>query len=306
MCDSTRLAELSGVTVIDSFPARDLAVGGSGKGLEALPLWMIFADRSETVADQTRALVTFSETNQGYIFPASDGRDAEIPAIEMFESLGLGFLSPWLKLSNEKDDSIDELLGNTEFKPIAELKERWRGAIAETRGHRSGGHRFVNAGNGYSKISQFQQLNEHLFAATDSFLKKRPDAQCDVLGTAIEWNVDLMLEQLKSSHRDCIDQLFVSCQPRFQSFIVTRMTQAMGDVVVRPTSEYGVTYDQLDSVIAALLGLFHIDQMPANVPWLTGADGQRILGRLTPGRPSNWRQLVRVMADFSPILLNEA
>jgi anhydro-N-acetylmuramic acid kinase len=33
---------------------------------------------------------------------------------------------------------------------------------------------------------------------------------------------------------------------------------------------------------------------------LTGAEGQRILGRLTPGRPSNWRQLVRVMADFHP------
>ena len=56
----------------------------------------------------------------------------------------------------------------------------------------------------------------------------------------------------------------------------------------------------MGAVVAAVLGLFHIDQMPANIPWLTGAESQRILGRLTPGRPSNWRQLLRSMADFHP------
>ena len=48
------------------------------------------------------------------------------------------------------------------------------------------------------------------------------------------------------------------------------------------------------------MGLLYIDQMPANIPWLTGADSQRILGRLTPGRPGSWRQLIRSMADFHP------
>ena len=40
MCDATRLAELSGVTVIDAFPSRDIAVGGQGTRLEALPYWI--------------------------------------------------------------------------------------------------------------------------------------------------------------------------------------------------------------------------------------------------------------------------
>jgi hypothetical protein len=56
----------------------------------------------------------------------------------------------------------------------------------------------------------------------------------------------------------------------------------------------------LDSLVAALLGMFHIDQMPANVPTITGASAQRILGRLTPGRPSNWRHLIRAMAQHQP------
>jgi hypothetical protein len=33
---------------------------------------------------------------------------------------------------------------------------------------------------------------------------------------------------------------------------------------------------------------------------LTGANSQRILGRLTIGRASNWRQLLRAMADYQP------
>ena len=58
--------------------------------------------------------------------------------------------------------------------------------------------------------------------------------------------------------------------------------------------------NQLQAIVAAMLGLLHIDQMPANVPWLTNANSQRILGRLSPGRPASWRQLVRCMADFHP------
>ncbi len=54
------------------------------------------------------------------------------------------------------------------------------------------------------------------------------------------------------------------------------------------------------SLIAAMLGFLHVDQMPANLPSLTGANQQRILGRLTPGRPNSWRNLLREMADHEP------
>lgn len=76
------------------------------------------------------------------------------------------------------------------------------------------------------------------------------------------------------------------------------------------SDRWNVQFERLDSVIgseinlealvAAILGMFHIDQLPGNLPMLTGATSQRILGRLTPGRPSNWRQLIRAMAQHHP------
>ena len=53
LCDRHRLSELCGLNVIDAFPARDLAVGGNGQMLEALPLWILLADRNERIAHAT-------------------------------------------------------------------------------------------------------------------------------------------------------------------------------------------------------------------------------------------------------------
>ena len=97
MCDATRLAEQCGVTVIDAFPARDLCVGGHATGLEALPNWILFADRNAKIANQTRCLVSVDETAKTYVLPASDGLDAELPAIQHFSSIGFEFLNEFVK-----------------------------------------------------------------------------------------------------------------------------------------------------------------------------------------------------------------
>ncbi|MFN6110420.1 MAG: hypothetical protein ACK493_08590, partial [Planctomycetota bacterium] len=50
----------------------------------------------------------------------------------------------------------------------------------------------------------------------------------------------------------------------------------------------------------ALLGALFVDQMPANVPLLSGATVQRLLGRITPGTPASWRNLLINMTDSHP------
>ena len=42
LCDGVRLAESSGLNVIDAFPARDLVHGGQGGPILALPEWILF------------------------------------------------------------------------------------------------------------------------------------------------------------------------------------------------------------------------------------------------------------------------
>ncbi len=69
---------------------------------------------------------------------------------------------------------------------------------------------------------------------------------------------------------------------------------------IRSATDFGFDAGTLQAAFAAILGTMHIDQMPANLTWLTGADVPRILGRLTPGSSTAWRRLLREMADYHP------
>ena len=48
---------------------------------------------------------------------------------------------------------------------------------------------------------------------------------------------------------------------------------------------------------AALLAAMFVDQMPGNVPELTNASGLRLLGRISPGSPTAWRNVLINMND---------
>ncbi|MEX0586896.1 MAG: anhydro-N-acetylmuramic acid kinase, partial [Pirellulales bacterium] len=61
--------------------------------------------------------------------------------------------------------------------------------------------------------------------------------------------------------------------------------------------------DALEPAATALLGLLTIDQVPANVPGVTGTNTPRVLGRITPGSPTKWQRMLREMADHRPALM---
>jgi len=200
MCDPTTIAESTGIAVIDALPQRDLSVGGTGRPLAALPLWMILADRNPKVADQDCVLVDLTkQTPETFWLPASDGLDAEVPPIN------------WQIA--DADLTADQVIRRAaQTHPQARL--------------------FVH-------FDESQRVGES-----------------------------------RSS---------VEAEPKFE-----RLDSVIGKMI------------NLDALVAAILGMFHIDQLPGNLPRLTGATSQRILGRLTPGRPSNWRQLIRAMAQYHP------
>ncbi|MDB2686061.1 anhydro-N-acetylmuramic acid kinase [Mariniblastus sp.] len=200
MCDPTTIAESTGIAVIDSLPTRDLAVGGTGQALAALPLWVILADRNPRVAETDCVLVDLTKPRpETFWLPASDGLDAEVPKI------------------------------------------KWQVADSD--------------------------------ATTDEIVAKAT------------------LENPRA-------RLLVHLDPKFSP--ESHSGAAWTDLPYQPLSEVIGETVNLDSLVAALLGMFHIDQLPGNLPNLTGARSQRILGRLTPGRPSNWRQLIRAMAQHQP------
>lgn len=293
-CDAHRLAELSGVTIVDAFPARDLAVSGNGTNLEALPLWMIFADRNPKLANQTRALLTFSDVGKAFVFPASDGLDAEVPAIGRFDFAGAGLLHR-LIATLESGNILFDTAEPGEGSEISELIEKWE------RIHCEPAAADAPSGDGWNSNSPDDRRRlDRMLDEASTYLERHPTAMVNVIQSAIQWTSALVVQELGKIQTQGVDRIFISSESTLESALIDRISRALPNAQVVSARKSGVTHTQIDAVVAALLGLFHIDQMPANVPWLTGADGQRILGRLTPGRPSNWRQLVRAMADFQP------
>lgn len=228
-CDATRLAEICGVSVIDNFPAADIATGGSGGPLDALPFWLLAADRNARVARQERFVLQVGERTTLLRLPVSDGLDAELPDFEMWQ---------------------------------------WQN------------HDFVRYTPDSKKLFSASAAKNNRFEIS---------AVEPILHKAISQTVnDTKVELIVASTEDQATSLF------------SQLSTTFPKVAVVAVSKLGCSPTAVPAALTAILGLMYIDQLPANVPWLTGANSQRILGRLTLGRPSNWRQLVRVMADYQP------
>lgn len=66
LCDAARLAEHSGLNVIDGFSGRDLAQDGRGRPLLGVPYWILLRD-----VQRTRLLVEWGSTPRMTLLPAS-------------------------------------------------------------------------------------------------------------------------------------------------------------------------------------------------------------------------------------------
>ncbi len=219
LSDSQRVADLTGLTVIDNFPVNDVLSGGSGAPLEPLPLWLAFADRHERVASEHRIVILAAEQIRAFLLPASDGLDAELPPIGLVQAPKIDF--------------------------------------------------------------------------------------ADALAKALDLLQRKTTQRLRSGPLPTVGKTLIFGDEEQKSAIKTMLTQRslVGEITSvhhQVAESRGVDDDSIRATIAGLLGILHIDQMQGNLPWLTGATDQRVLGRLTPGTPSNWRQLVREMSDFSP------
>jgi 1,6-anhydro-N-acetylmuramate kinase len=226
LSDSQRIADLTGLTVIDNFPVNDVLSGGNGGPLEPLPLWLAFADRHARVASEHRIVILAEEEIRAFLLPASDGLDAELPSIQ---------------IATAQDDFA------------VALKQALKTLDHQTR------------------------------------------------------------QRLTTGPMPVVGQTYIFGQEQHKSELKRILTQTSraGKVItdhVGSHNHLGVNDNSINATITGLLGILHIDQMQGNLPWLTGASDQRVLGRLTPGTPSNWRQLVREMSDFCPpaMKLNDA
>ncbi len=103
-----------------------------------------------------------------------------------------------------------------------------------------------------------------------------------------------------------VDQLVVSEQPQHRhEFLVDLAARLGGGTAIEIVSlaDLGVPAGSLAAARAALLGMLHVDQVPANLVTMTGARAPRVLGRLTPGSYTSWHRLMRELATAKPAVV---
>ncbi len=252
------IAERSGLNVIDAFPAQDIQVGGDGSDLEALPLWLLLADRSQKVSRFDRILVDFDSGTAPklYFIPASDGKDNEVPNLQVFYYDGKQFA----RSSLMRQPSVSEIrAGKASGKSVFDIE-----SSIDCRQVWLACNQCVHAIRGCLPLELF------------FFTGKRQGAEIERM--MADWELGAFKSDSGLGNGD--PQQFLPA-PRWLDWADQRI-------------------QSVTAITTAVLGLMHIDQMPANLPWLTGGSKLRILGRLTPGRPSAWRNLIRTMADLHP------
>ena len=301
LCDPMRLSQLTGTTVVDDFPARDVVAGGRGTCLDAVPLWFLHADRAPKIAADHRMVLQLNQHSTGYWLPASDGLDAELPNIALIgptpstEFLN-GLLSQKYTAASDHQHETSRSSHSSPERLYAdgtrnsELIEQWNQAWTNFRTDSSFAQRSTEA------------IDATLIQIVETAAFEDVPAK-DIIRSAVYWIIELILADI-SPARSRADHVYFATESPLTSCLINQFIQAADFDKSRvhdtpPIS--GATPDTSTSAIsAATLGLLHIDQMPANFPKLTGATEQRILGRLSMGSPSNWRQLLREMADFHP------
>ena len=83
LCDAARLAELTGMNIVDAFADRDLALGGQGGPVTAVALWLLLRD-----PNRHRLLLDLGHTLRMTYLPAS--HDPTAPARILCFDVGPG------------------------------------------------------------------------------------------------------------------------------------------------------------------------------------------------------------------------
>lgn len=283
LCDAARLAETSGVNVIDDFPARDIAQRGHGRPLEAMPYWFLLGaeqDVSTLVVDvASRTTLTWLPPRQpsdaGYAQLSAENLPgfALIEKLERAASRRLGAAFRAAELSD--DASIDQ-----------ELLERW---MADSQ-------RKVRL-HWRPEDDEVGWLLDQVAAGalSDASISRR------VIRTARAFLVSSIAERAEQFSSIARQRRILLGQNGDE--FAAQLAEALPDWEISALSKARFGEEWLAAASAAMLALLHLDQIPANLPELTGASAPRILGRLTPGSPGAWRRLLLDMTSSNAATL---
>lgn len=278
LCDSARLAEAAGLPVIDSFPAADLAKGGRGGPINALPYWLLLRDPR-----RDRVLIDLGRTARLAYLPAECRGDPLGQLRSSEAGPGTALLDALVVRLTGGQQSFDP--GGrlaVQGRHIPELLDHWmRDSYFDRplpRWHPRG-------------VRPERFLNEPLQWAIGRGWSIR-----DMLCTATHFvaaAVAKAIAQLAPMHDHPIE--IVAAGGGQNNGLLLREIAARAQALVTPITQNIARTDAIDAVCAALLALCRIDDLPAGLPACTGAAAPVVLGSIQPGSSAAWQRLLHAM-----------
>ncbi len=286
LSDAARLAEATGMNVIDAFPARDLAAGGQGGPVSALAEWVLLGH-----PQRSRALIDLGRTTRlTYLgAAAAERRPSRLFSFEVGPGMHLiDLLVQRLTNGEQAFDPGGRLA--VQGQRLASLLDRW---LADPYFRRSI-PRWHPRG-----VRPERFLFDALQMAVDAGWSVR-----DLLCTATHFVAESVAQAVARDLPDdaLIDQLVVTGGGQQNGMLLRELGTLFPKVPVVRTADLGIDSEALAPACAAILAFFHIDQVPANLPEVTGSEVARVLGCLTPGSPQSWQRLLSTIHGTRPMV----
>jgi anhydro-N-acetylmuramic acid kinase len=285
LCDGARLAESTGLNVLDAFPARDLTVAGQGGPLRVAGYWALIRH-----PDRARLIVELGSTTRFVWLPAA--RDAAAIA-----QASAGDAGPGMLLLNRLHHAISgtrSLSGGAHLAAQGRLRtdllEAWWAPIAE-----------LIAKHPWNPSGMAQRpLADAIVGAVRVGSIGGPDALRTATRLVVQ-GVVARAQAAPSSGRLPAEILLVGAGRR-NGLLRQDLQTGLPELRLLSDDEIAFPLPALEAAAAAVLCHHYIDQTPANIPIITGAQAPRLLGRLTPGSPQNVLRMAREMASQQPVV----
>ena len=286
LSDTTALAARTGYNVFDAFPAMDLSVGGQGGPFLPLPYWAMLHS-----FERHRLLLDLGQEARITFLPNSSyGCKSQIG----YGSAGAcgSLIDPIVQALTDGEQSYDDggrLAAQGEKLPeLREFLARLEGLdVPATPSHWSPLASFL-AARQMSEI--FGQVRLKNWSLRDVLCTVAESVACRI-ARAVRLQFGPMLTDA---------EMLVTGGGRLHGILMKKLRAELGCEKPLLPETSGVTPDTLDASAIAVLTSLAVNQIPCNLPQLTGAETDRVLGRIIPGSPQNWHKLVQLMATVKP------
>jgi anhydro-N-acetylmuramic acid kinase len=281
LCDAPHLAERTGMNIVDSFPAQDIAARGHGGPIFPLPTWIFL--KSDT---KHRILLDLGRTARLTFLPRAENAFSH-QKIQQIEVIPCGSLLDTLVWQLTGGRTAIDTGGRFAVQGCQnpQLMSALRRVLPQKENWSSMG----------LKPDRYLQLADK--AAKEGLAHQ--DILCTVSGFIAETVAGQVLKMMKTTgSRE--SELLIQGSGQQHGLLMNSLATPLQRRSLVPITQLGIPGDTFDALCTAMLALLAVDHVPGNLPHLTGSEAAKPLGRITQGSAANWHRLLCEMAGTKP------